>query len=214
MSYRVGVVGATGAVGSTLLEVLAERAFPASEVVAVRLRALRRQAGAVRRRRARVPAARRRVDPGPRPGPLVGRRRGQRRVGAAAGRGRGGGRRQHELLAHAPRGAAGRQRGQPRRGREPQRADRQPELLDHADDGRAGADPAPGRDRADRRLHLPVGLRDRPARRRRAHQPGPRRSCTGWRSRPRSIRTGSPSTSCPRSRRSRTATTTRPRSAS
>ena len=34
MSYRVGVVGATGAVGSTLLEVLAERDFPASEVVA------------------------------------------------------------------------------------------------------------------------------------------------------------------------------------
>jgi aspartate-semialdehyde dehydrogenase len=32
--YRVGVVGATGAVGSTILEVLAERGFPASEVVA------------------------------------------------------------------------------------------------------------------------------------------------------------------------------------
>jgi aspartate-semialdehyde dehydrogenase len=30
---RVGVVGATGAVGSTILEVLAERSFPASEVV-------------------------------------------------------------------------------------------------------------------------------------------------------------------------------------
>ncbi|MDX6580847.1 MAG: aspartate-semialdehyde dehydrogenase [Solirubrobacterales bacterium] len=32
--YRVGVVGATGAVGSTLLQVLAERNFPAAEVVA------------------------------------------------------------------------------------------------------------------------------------------------------------------------------------
>ena len=32
-AYRVGVVGATGAVGSTVLEVLAERGFPASEVV-------------------------------------------------------------------------------------------------------------------------------------------------------------------------------------
>ena len=31
--YRVGVVGATGAVGTAILEVLAERAFPASEVV-------------------------------------------------------------------------------------------------------------------------------------------------------------------------------------
>ncbi len=32
-SYRVGVLGATGAVGSTILEILAERRFPASEVV-------------------------------------------------------------------------------------------------------------------------------------------------------------------------------------
>src|SRR5436190_2056713 len=31
--YRVGVVGATGAVGSTMLELLASRAFPAAEVV-------------------------------------------------------------------------------------------------------------------------------------------------------------------------------------
>ena len=31
--YRVGVVGATGAVGSTVLDVLAERGFPAAEVV-------------------------------------------------------------------------------------------------------------------------------------------------------------------------------------
>ena len=33
--YRVGVLGATGAVGSTILAVLAERGFPASEVVAL-----------------------------------------------------------------------------------------------------------------------------------------------------------------------------------
>jgi aspartate-semialdehyde dehydrogenase len=32
-SYRVGVVGATGAVGSTILEILAERGFPASVLV-------------------------------------------------------------------------------------------------------------------------------------------------------------------------------------
>ncbi len=32
-SYRVGVLGATGAVGSTILAILAERGFPASEVV-------------------------------------------------------------------------------------------------------------------------------------------------------------------------------------
>ena len=32
--YRVGVVGATGAVGSTMLAILREREFPASEIVA------------------------------------------------------------------------------------------------------------------------------------------------------------------------------------
>ena len=42
--YRVGVLGATGAVGSTILEVLAERGFPVDELVAVRLRALGRAA--------------------------------------------------------------------------------------------------------------------------------------------------------------------------
>src|SRR5262245_14103031 len=31
--YRVGVLGATGAVGATILEVLAERRFPVEEVV-------------------------------------------------------------------------------------------------------------------------------------------------------------------------------------
>jgi len=35
VSYRVGILGATGAVGSTILEILAEREFPASEVVAL-----------------------------------------------------------------------------------------------------------------------------------------------------------------------------------
>ncbi len=33
MSYRVGVLGATGAVGSTILQVIAEREFPVSELV-------------------------------------------------------------------------------------------------------------------------------------------------------------------------------------
>ena len=31
--YRVGVLGATGAVGSTVLEVLAERSFPVAELI-------------------------------------------------------------------------------------------------------------------------------------------------------------------------------------
>ena len=42
--YRVGVLGATGLVGTTILELLAERGFPAAEVVPLRLRALGRQA--------------------------------------------------------------------------------------------------------------------------------------------------------------------------
>ena len=33
--YKIAVVGATGAVGTTMLEILAERDFPASEVVAL-----------------------------------------------------------------------------------------------------------------------------------------------------------------------------------
>src|SRR6266568_1774935 len=35
MGYRVAVVGATGNVGREMLDILAERAFPADEVVAV-----------------------------------------------------------------------------------------------------------------------------------------------------------------------------------
>ena len=35
MSYKVAVVGATGNVGREMLNVLAERAFPVSEVVAL-----------------------------------------------------------------------------------------------------------------------------------------------------------------------------------
>ena len=77
-----------------------------------------------------------------------------------AGRGR---RRQHQLLAHARGRAAGRRRGQRRRRRRPQGHRRQPELHDDGDDGGAGADPPRGRARAPGRLHLPVGLRHRPA---------------------------------------------------
>ena len=45
---RVAVVGATGAVGSTMLGVMRERSFPAAEVRAVRLRALGRAARSTR----------------------------------------------------------------------------------------------------------------------------------------------------------------------
>jgi aspartate-semialdehyde dehydrogenase len=43
MGYKVAVVGATGNVGREILDILAERAFPADEVVAI---ASRRSLGA------------------------------------------------------------------------------------------------------------------------------------------------------------------------
>ena len=46
---RVAVVGATGAVGSTMLGVMRERSFPADEIVPVRLRALGRPHDRLRR---------------------------------------------------------------------------------------------------------------------------------------------------------------------
>ena len=95
-----------------------------------------------------------------------------------------------------------------------QRDRRQPELHDDGDDDGAGADPPRRRPRAARRLQLPGRLRHRAAGDRgaaRAVGGGARRR--GGPARRRSTRTGSPSTSCPRSRSSRTATTTRPRSA-
>ena len=161
--YRVGVVGATGAVGSTILEVLAERRFPVAEL---RPLASARSAGSKVKfagSRARGAGADRRVDPGPRPDPLLRGRQGELRVGAEVDRRRRGGGRQHQLLADARGRPARRRAGQRRRGRGPQRPGRQPELHDDGADGRPQADPRRGRDRAADRLDLPVGLRHRPA---------------------------------------------------
>ena len=107
-----------------------------------------------------MPPAQRGGDRRPRPRPLLGRRRGQRRVGAAAGRGGRGGRRQHQLLAHARGRAAGRRRGQPRGARRPPGDRRQPELHGDAGAGRARADPPRRRAGAADPLQLPVGLGD------------------------------------------------------
>jgi aspartate-semialdehyde dehydrogenase len=41
MGYRVAVVGATGNVGREMLDILAERSFPADEVIALASRRLR-----------------------------------------------------------------------------------------------------------------------------------------------------------------------------
>ena len=94
-----------------------------------------------------------------------------------------------------PDDPAGRLRGQPARARAPPRADRQPQLLDHAADGRAGADPPRGRDRAPGRGHLPVGVGHRQEGDRRARRPG-RRIAARRRdaARPRSIPSRSRST--------------------
>ena len=63
--------------------------------------------------------------------------------------------RQLQRLAHGPRRAAGRARGQRRRPEEdPQGHRRQPELLDHPDGGRPQAAARPGPDQARRRLDL------------------------------------------------------------
>ena len=97
----------------------------------------------------------------------------------------------------------------------PPRDRRQPELLDDADGRRAGADP-PRRRASSGSSSPPTSRSPGPAGGRsrsfatQTHARAPRARS---RRRPRSIRTGSPSTSCPRSRPSRTATTTRPRSA-
>ena len=63
----------------------------------------------------------------------------------------------------------------------PPRADRQPQLLDDAADGRARADPPRGRDRADDRRHLPVGVGHRARRPSTSSRPRPTPRCTGCR---------------------------------
>ena len=106
---RVAVVGATGAVGRIMLEVLAAREFAAAELVPF---ASERSAGR------ELPGAG--VVVPLREDTIAGfdiavlsRRWHLARVGSALRGGRRGGRRQLERLADGPAGAAGRQRGQP-----------------------------------------------------------------------------------------------------
>ena len=51
VGYRVAVVGATGNVGREMLNILAERQFPADEVVALASRNLSAQRSAMAKRR-------------------------------------------------------------------------------------------------------------------------------------------------------------------
>ena len=169
--YRVAVVGATGVVGTTMLELLRERRFPASEIVPF---ATERSAGRELDGGLVVRALNDEAD-------LSGFDLALFSAGGGTSREwaprfvRGRRHRGRQLLGLAPRPGdpAGRLRGQPARARAPPRPDRQPELLDHAADGGAGADPPPGRDRAAGRVHLPVGVRHRQEGDRRARRPGP-----------------------------------------
>ena len=109
---RVAVVGATGAVGRVMLELLRERAFPADEIVPVRLGALGRaeidgRTVQAARRRRRSERLRHRA--------VLRRRRHLPRVGAAVRRRRR--RRDRQLVGLPPRsvGPARRLRGQPAR---------------------------------------------------------------------------------------------------
>ena len=174
---RVAVVGATGAVGTTMLELLRRREFPASEIVPF---ASERSRGREARRNAR-PRARRRRDRRLRHSAVLRRRDPLAPVGATVRRGWGDRDRQLFGVPARPRDPAGRLRGKPARARGPPRVDRQPQLLDHAADGRGRADPPRGRNRADDRGHLPVGVGHRDGGRRRARGPGPRLAARGRR---------------------------------
>ena len=211
MSYRVAVVGATGAVGTVMLAKLRERGFPGARDRPVRLRALGRPRARRRDRPARSPTRRSRASTSRSspPAATTSREWAPRFVDAGARR-----RRQLVRVAPRPRGPARRLRGQPGRARRPQGPHRQPELLDDAADGRAEADPRRGRHRAPDRLDLPVGVRHRREGRRRARGPDPRACCTASRCRRRrSTRTRSRSTCSAAPATSPTATTTPTRSA-
>ena len=152
----VAVVGATGVVGRTMIQVLNEREFPVGEL---RLLASGRSAGrtlSIDGRTLEIGEATPEAFEGVDIALFSRRRRHLEGARARGGRPRRDGHRQLVGLADGPDGPARRLAGQPGRPRGPRGHHRQPELLDDA--ARAGADgPARhGRARAGRRRHLPV----------------------------------------------------------
>ena len=218
VAVRVGIVGATGQVGTVMRRILKERDFPVTEL---RLFASARSAGhGAGRRDGGGRDDRRLLRPGHRA--LLG---GRRHLQGAGREGRRAGpRRDRQLLGLAPRprGPAGGLRGEPARDRgPPQGHHRQPEL--HHDGRDAGAEAAArgGGPRSAGRRHLPGGVRfgsrgrGRAARagpegRRRRRQAHPRRRRGGVPRSPTSTWRRSPSTCCRWPAPSSTTACTRP----
>ena len=169
---RVAIVGATGAVGRTMLEILAGARLPAGRAEPARLRAHRGHAAPVPRRGAHRRPAHARGARGRGPRALELRERDRPDLGASGRRGRHHRGRQ---LERVPDGAVGRARdprGQPRGARARREGLRRAELHDHhrADGARAAAP----RGRAEGRepVVVPVGLGRRREGRPRARRAG------------------------------------------
>ena len=163
MGYKVAVIGATGNVGREMLNILAEREFPADEVFAI---ASRRSMGvevSFGDNRLKCQDLEnfdfRGVDFALMSAGSAVSKEWAPRIGAPRLRRH----RQFLLLAHGPRRAAHRARGERRRrrGLHQEEHHRQSELLDRP--ARRGAEAAArsGQDQARRRRHLSIGVRRR-----------------------------------------------------
>ena len=165
MGYKVAVVGATGNVGREMLQTLAEREFPADEVIALASeRSIGREVSFGEDKTLKVQDLAKFDFKGidivlSSPGAKVSAVHAPRAAEAGCRR-----HRQHLAFPHGPGRAAGRAGGERRR-RSPATRKRgiiaNPELLDHPDGGGAEAAARPRHDQARRRRDLPVGLRRR-----------------------------------------------------
>ena len=157
-TYRVAVVGATGAVGKAMRNILAERGFPTAELIPL---ASERSAGKVLDYDGRPVAVQLLTEQSFEGVDLA-------LFSAGAGvslkyapdrPGRGvRGDRQLLGVAHGPGRAAGGAGGQPRRCRLARGHHRQPQLLHDTDGGGHEAAPRRGADQARGGLHLPGGI--------------------------------------------------------
>ena len=154
--YRVAVVGATGAVGREVLEILAARRFPAASVRAIAsARSAGKRARRARRRGDRAVGVRRH-----RPRDLRHAGRRGARVGARGRGARGARDRQLGGVSDGARCAARDPGSEPRGAAARAPADhREPELHDGDDRGAARAAPPRRRARPPHRVLVPVGLR-------------------------------------------------------